>query len=158
SLRKLEQKFAKNKNQKSFIKQEINIWEEICNNHMVTYIEELEGEHDVYDITVDETHNFIANEICVHNSQNHGMGQSPKRDKKLGTIFRAAFVPDEGKIFAEFDYRACEPRLLAYYSRSKVLLDDFRNNPDADPHQAVANASCIYKMRDERYYMTIIKG
>jgi len=91
-------------------------------------------------------------------SSSPGMGQIPKRDKKLGPIFRAAFIPDEGKIFAEFDYRACEPRLLAYYSRSKVLLDDFRNNPDADPHQAVANASGIDRTSGKLANMTIING
>lgn len=38
-------------------------------NHFITYIEELSGTHPVYDITVQETHNFIANEICVHNCE-----------------------------------------------------------------------------------------
>jgi len=38
-------------------------------NHMITYIEELGGINPVYDITVEDTHNFIANEICVHNCE-----------------------------------------------------------------------------------------
>jgi DNA polymerase I-like protein with 3'-5' exonuclease and polymerase domains len=38
-------------------------------NHIITHIEELPGGHPVYDITVEGTHNFIANEICVHNCE-----------------------------------------------------------------------------------------
>lgn len=38
-------------------------------NHFITCIEPLPGKHVVYDITVDDIHNFIANEICVHNCE-----------------------------------------------------------------------------------------
>lgn len=40
------------------------------NNHVIYDIEELPGRHPVYDITVEDTHNYIANEICVHNCGN----------------------------------------------------------------------------------------
>lgn len=36
-------------------------------NHKVVSIEELIGEHDVYDIQMPEFHNFVANDIFVHN-------------------------------------------------------------------------------------------
>ena len=36
-------------------------------NHMVQIVEPA-GRYDVYDIEVEDIHNFIANEICVHNS------------------------------------------------------------------------------------------
>lgn len=39
------------------------------NNHIISRIETLSGLHPVYDITVEDTHNFIANEICVHNCE-----------------------------------------------------------------------------------------
>lgn len=38
-------------------------------NHSITHIIPLKGVHPVYDITVEDTHNFIANEICVHNCE-----------------------------------------------------------------------------------------
>jgi DNA polymerase I-like protein with 3'-5' exonuclease and polymerase domains len=38
-------------------------------NHAITHIVPLSGPQDVYDITVEGTHNFIANEICVHNCE-----------------------------------------------------------------------------------------
>jgi ribonucleoside-diphosphate reductase alpha chain len=36
-------------------------------NHKVVSIEQLKGEHDVYDIQLPEYHNFVANNIFVHN-------------------------------------------------------------------------------------------
>jgi len=84
--------------------------------------------------------------------------QIPKRDKRLGPIFRACFIPDDGMIFADPDYSQLEPRLLAYYSRSKVLLNDYRNNPDADAHQAVADAAGIERTWGKNANMTIING
>ena len=91
-------------------------------------------------------------------SSEPSLQQIPKRDKKLGPIFRAAFIPDEGMIFADPDYSQLEPHLLAYYSRSKVLLHDYRTNPDADAHQAVADAAGIERTWGKNANMTIING
>jgi DNA polymerase-1 len=120
-----------------------------------------------------ETHLFNGRVHCdFHQLRGDGFGivtgrisssapslqQIPKRDKRLGPIFRAAFVPDEGKIFADPDYSQLEPRLLAYYSRSRVLCHDYRNNPDADAHQAVADAAGIERTWGKNANMTIING
>ncbi|MDD3177897.1 MAG: LAGLIDADG family homing endonuclease [Candidatus ainarchaeum sp.] len=51
----------KNKNLKNLANSDI-FWDEIIN------IKEIKGNFTVYDITVPETHNFIANNIIVHNS------------------------------------------------------------------------------------------
>lgn len=79
------------------------------------------GVHPVYDITVEDTHNFIANEICVHN---------------------------------------CEPVLLAFYSRAKVLVDGFRSVPPVDAHAAVTRAMRPEwrDMPDEEFFRRIAKG
>jgi DNA polymerase I-like protein with 3'-5' exonuclease and polymerase domains len=151
AVRTLEQKIA-------FRKPTPRALTELFNNHMITHIEALPGTHDVYDLTVEDTHNFIANEICVHNCSDPSLQQIPKRDKKLGPLFRACFIPDDGMIFADPDYSQLEPRLLAYYSRSKVLLNDYRNNPDADAHQAVADAAGIERTWGKNANMTIING
>ena len=66
--------------------------------------------------------------------------QAHKRDAVRGRILRGGFVPDPGMVFGEVDYSQCEPRLLAYYSRCKVLLDGYRNDPDFDAHTGVTRA------------------
>ncbi len=82
----------------------------LINNHFITHIVPLSNAVPVYDITVEDTHNFIANEICVHN---------------------------------------CEPVLLAYYSRCKVLLNGFRAVPPVDAHAAVTRAMNLHRGYDD---------
>lgn len=73
-------------------------------------------------------------------SSDPNMQQVPKHDEELGRLFRSIFVPDFG-VWGDRDYSQIEPRLMAYYTRSKVFLDDYRNNPKADAHTAVAKAA-----------------
>lgn len=73
-------------------------------------------------------------------SSSPNMQAVPKHDVDTGKLFRSIFVPDEGMTWGSVDYSQCEPRLLAYYTRCKVLLDDYRNNPKADAHTAVSIA------------------
>jgi DNA polymerase I-like protein with 3'-5' exonuclease and polymerase domains len=91
-------------------------------------------------------------------TQSPGLGQVPKRDKLCGPLFRAAFIPDNGKVWGDSDWSQAEPRLLAYYSRSKLLLMDYRTNPNADSHQAVADAAGIERHWGKHANMTIINS
>jgi len=70
-------------------------------------------------------------------SNDPNMQQVPKHDEDLGRLYRSVFVPDYG-LWGERDYSQIEPRLMAWYTRARVFLDDYRNNPDADSHTAVA--------------------
>lgn len=91
-------------------------------------------------------------------SSNPNAQQIPKRNKELGRLFRSIYVPDEGETWGSADYKQMEPTLLAYYSRSKVLLDGYRNNPDFDAHQGVADAAGIDRETGKRVNQTIITG
>lgn len=73
-------------------------------------------------------------------SSNPNMQQANKRNAEIGRIHRSIFVPDDGEIWGSVDYSQCEPRLLAYYSRSEVLLNGYRKQPFEDAHTAVAKA------------------
>lgn len=75
--------------------------------------------------------------------------QAHKRDAERGRILRGLFLPDPGMIFGEVDYSQCEPRLLAYYSRAKVLLDGYRAVPSVDAHTAVTRAMNLSKGYDD---------
>jgi len=75
--------------------------------------------------------------------------QAHKRDEVRGRMLRGGFVPDDGMVFAEADYRQCEPTLLAYYSRCKVLLDGYRNDPKFDAHTGVTRAMNLSKGYDD---------
>jgi len=84
--------------------------------------------------------------------------QVHKRNKELGRLFRSIFVPDDGKIFSAVDYSQCEPTLLAYYSRSKVLLEGYRADPPIDAHTSVARAAGIDREAGKRLNQAILTG
>lgn len=73
-------------------------------------------------------------------SSDPNLQQVSKRNEELGRLHRSIFVPDGDMVWGSVDYRQCEPTLLAYYSRSKVLLEGFRAAPPLDSHTAVAIA------------------
>jgi DNA polymerase-1 len=69
-------------------------------------------------------------------SSNPNFTQIPgKRQGERGKFFRSMFVPDCGKWY-EADFKACELRIGAHYSKAKLWLDGFANG--VDPHTAVA--------------------
>lgn len=75
--------------------------------------------------------------------------QAHKRDPVRGRMLRSGFIPDDGMVFAEADYRQCEPVLLAFVSRCKVLLDGFRAVPPIDAHAAVTRAMNLHRGYDD---------
>jgi DNA polymerase I-like protein with 3'-5' exonuclease and polymerase domains len=62
-----------------------------------------------------------------------------------GKLLRTMFLPDEGQDWWKFDYSQIEYRLIAHDAHalqlpgSKRVVDEFKHNPDADFHQAVAD-------------------
>lgn len=94
-------------------------------NHYIINIEKISIPTKVYDITVENTHNFFANEICVHNCQNPNLQQVP-RNKDVRGLFNAP----EGKLFFEADYSQLELRIAAQYSRDPVMLDIYKHGGD----------------------------
>lgn len=73
-------------------------------------------------------------------SSNPNLQQVNKRNKDLGRLHRSNFVPDEGMLWGSADWSQMEPRLLAYYSRCRVLLNGYNATPPIDAHLAVAKA------------------
>ena len=61
-------------------------------NHYITKIEYLDEVVPVYDIEVEDTHNFIANEVCVHNSSHINLQNLDKR--KHPEIRQIIVAPD----------------------------------------------------------------
>ncbi len=49
---------------------------------------------------------------------NPNLQQLPRRNKKIGNMVRALFLPDEGSMWGSFDYSQQEPRLVAHYAQS----------------------------------------
>ncbi len=89
---------------------------------------------------------------------NPNLQAASKRNKDIGGRHRSVFVADEGQRWLSADYTQCEPTLLAFYSRCKVLLDGYRANPPVDAHQAVADATGLDRETGKRVNQTLITG
>src|SRR5258706_243173 len=54
---------------------------------------------------------------------------APKHDEIIGRLYRSIFIPEEEMLWGSVDYSQCEPRLLAYYSRCRALLEGYLATP-----------------------------
>lgn len=117
------------------------------NNHKILKVEWIDKKCDVYDLEVEEYHNFIANEICVHNSSDSPNFQNfPVRDADVGKLIRSCFVPRPGNVLVEMDYAGIEVRISAAYHRDPVMLE-YINDPTKDMHRDMA--AQIYCIKPE---------
>lgn len=103
------------------------------NNHEILSVEILHDAVDVYDLSIKGVHNFIANEICVHNCAKPNLQNPPRKGG-----FRECFVPRPGYLYAFADYDTLELRThaqncLELFGYSK-LADDLIAGKD--PHTA----------------------
>ena len=103
-------------------------------NHTVTKIELLHNPIDVYDLEIEETNNFIANELCVHNSSDRPNLQNVDYHKH--PEIRTMFSAPKGKLLMALDYSAAEVRGIAMISRDKNLVKVIKENLDMHGHWA----------------------
>jgi len=98
------------------------------------------GKHHVWDLGVEGEHNFIVEEICVHNSiSGPALQQIPAKDKEICEITRSCFIPDEHCEWLKLDYSQFEVRVFAHYVNDASLNQKYQEDPDTDLHQAVAD-------------------
>lgn len=107
-------------------------------NHIITKVEYLDEPVDVYDIEVEKYHNFIVNQICVHNSSERPNFQNiPKRDKEAMEITRKAIFPKPGHQLLEIDYSGVEVRISECYHHDPVMRK-YIEDPSSDMHGDMA--------------------
>jgi DNA polymerase-1 len=61
---------------------------------------------------------------------------------RMGSLVRAAFIPDEGNVFLSCDFSSQEMRILASYSQDPTLLRMFNDPKALDPYSEIALAVC----------------
>ncbi|NJO81687.1 MAG: hypothetical protein HC828_02230 [Blastochloris sp.] len=90
----------------------------------------------MYDIAVDEVHQYIANGINVHNSVDPNLMNIPVRTEE-GREIRRAFVAAPGHKLIAADYSQIELRVLAHITQDPSLVQAF--NEGYDIHAATAS-------------------
>lgn len=103
---------------------------ESCNLSKIENYEKVGIKH-VYDLEVEEHHNFIANEICVHNCKAPNCQQYPKVITKI-------IIPRDGHVMMDADYSQIEYRVLTALAGNDGLAKLFAD-PDSDYHTLMAS-------------------
>lgn len=92
---------------------------------------------EVYDLEIEEYHNFIVSEVCVHNCPN--LTNIPA-DGELGKLIRSCFIPDEGCDWFCADYSQQEYRWAAHFAIAghatgwETVRDMYAKDPHLDFH------------------------
>lgn len=106
---------------------------DLCINHEIVSIEEV-GYMKVYDLEVEHYHNFIANEVCVHNCNNPNLMQIPNAGEEDAYNIRSLFVgditDDDQEDIISCDYSNLEVRVMAHFSKDEGLLNAFEHKVD----------------------------
>lgn len=93
-------------------------------NHIITKVERLGDVVDVYDLEVEDYHNFFANEICVHNSGSSPNFQNiPNRDEEIRKIVRQAVYPRKGHKILAVDFSGSEVKHSCAYHKDPTLMN-----------------------------------
>ena len=82
-------------------------------------------------------------------ASNPNLQQVPPRHELIGPLVRGLFLPEEGDLWAANDFSSQEPRLLVHYATlldlpgAEKMANAYRENPDTDFHQMVADLAGI---------------
>ena len=90
--------------------------------------------------------------------------QVPARHPIIGPMIRGLFLPEEGQLWAANDFSAQEPRLLVHYSSllelpgAEKMAEAYRENPDTDFHQMVADMAGITRSQAKTIGLGLMYG
>ena len=96
----------------------------ISYNHMILSASDA-GICHVYDLEVEDTHCYIAGEICVHNCDPN-MQNIPSRNRDIRQIYRAR----PGCVLISCDYSGQEPRLTASLCKDPEMVKAYQEGKD----------------------------
>jgi DNA polymerase I-like protein with 3'-5' exonuclease and polymerase domains len=97
-------------------------------------------------------------------SEHPNMQQQPARDPEMGPLWRSVYIPDEGGLWARCDYSQQEPRLLTHYAElcrlrgAKEAADHYRNDPNADNHQMMADLTGLPRLQAKNIFLGLCYG
>ena len=79
------------------------------------------GKKGVYDLSVMNCHQFVANNILNHNSQEPNLQQIPKTS--VDPNIKKQLVAPDGKLYMALDYSQAELRIMAHLSGDETYLE-----------------------------------
>ena len=95
---------------------------------------------------------------------NPNLQQVPARHEIIGPMVRGLFLPEEGQLWASNDFSSQEPRLLVHYASllgldgADTMVSAYKNNPDTDFHQMVADMAKIKRKQAKTIGLGLMYG
>ena len=123
---------------------EINDFKTTYNNHFIYKIEELSDEVDVYDLEIEDNNNFIANELCVHNSSDSPNFQNFPKHTDEAIVRKIIKAPQKHKLVS-LDYGQIEYRTGVMNSKDPTLIKAIFTNYDIHKDWAIRIAKAYPK-------------
>ena len=110
-------------------------------NHEVVSVEVLKKEVEVYDLSIERDHNFIAGELCVHNCGDPNLMQvasstTGRRRTEITLRPREAFGPRDGYVWYLPDYSQIEVWVFSFLAKEQAMCEALLAGRDF--HGAVA--------------------
>lgn len=96
----------------------------VLDNHMILSASDAGMRH-VYDLEVEDTHCYIAGEICVHNCDPN-MQNIPSHNREIRTMY----IARPGRYLISCDYSGQEPRLTASLSKDPKMIETYQKGLD----------------------------
>lgn len=73
------------------------------------------------------------------------MQQIPSRNKKVASIVKPVFLPEEGHVWVDTDLASFEVRIFAHLINVESIIKQYQQNPDLDFHQFVAELTGLVR-------------
>ena len=95
---------------------------------------------------------------------NPNLQQIPARNEQIGPQIRSLFIPEEGQRWASLDFSQQEPRLAIHYASllklpgAKDAADAYRNDPNTDFHQMIADMANIKRKQAKTIGLGLMYG
>ena len=95
---------------------------------------------------------------------NPNLQQVPARHEIIGPMVRSLFLPEQDQLWASNDFSSQEPRLLVHYATlldlpgAWVMAEAYRENPDTDFHQMVADMAGIKRKQAKTIGLGLMYG
>ncbi len=70
---------------------------------------------------------------------NPALQQIPDRNKKVASVVKGIFLPDEGHVWVDADMASFEVRIFAHLVGGQQICGKYKENPETDFHQFVAD-------------------
>lgn len=120
------------------------------NNHVVVRVEDLGVDGEVYDLEIEDTHNFIAGGIAVHNCHEPNLQNISRPKDEDAKYARDLFVALDDWELLEVDYSQLELRVATMLCQDPKMLEIWKSGVDYHRRTAESIAGVAWGIKPDQ--------